>query len=383
MQVRRYAADGTPLDATEFQVNTLVVGAQGEPEFALHPAGNFSIVWESDGSFGNDTSAKSVQGLRFAADGTPLDAEEFQVNTFTAYTQRDPEIAIDADGEFVVVWESFGSLGGDTSEYSAQMRRFAADGAPLDPVEFQLNTFTTLDQDDSTVAVNPDGTIVVVFESDGSAGTDSDANSVQLRRYDTDGTPLDPTEMQVNIYTTDAQGEPSLAMGADGGFVIVWQSEGSAGGDSSYTSVQARRYAADGTPLDASEFQVNTYTTDTQQGPSVAVDGRGNFIVAWESRGSGGSDSSYRSVQARRYLPDGTAIDASEFQVNSYTTNEQRDSAVAADANGRFIVTWESYGSTGTDTNEFSVQARIFKSIVIFEDGFESGDTTAWSNTVP
>ncbi|MEO8195245.1 MAG: hypothetical protein ABI689_00840, partial [Thermoanaerobaculia bacterium] len=34
------------------------------------------------------------------------------------------------------------------------------------------------------------------------------------------------------------------------------------------------------------EFLVNTYTTNFQGHPAVAVDGQGNFVIAWNSDGS-------------------------------------------------------------------------------------------------
>ena len=49
-----------------------------------------------------------------------------------------------------------------------------------------------------------------------------------------------------------------------------------------------------------------------------------------------------------------------EFQVNAYTTNGQETPAAVADGLGRFIVTFESYGSDGTDTTSGSIQVRRF-----------------------
>lgn len=55
---------------------------------------------------------------------TIFDGDQFQVNTYTSGKQRDPALAVDADGDFVVVWASpfipffaddFES--GDTSEW--------------------------------------------------------------------------------------------------------------------------------------------------------------------------------------------------------------------------------------------------------------------------
>jgi hypothetical protein len=70
-----------------------------------------------------------------------------------------------------------------------------------------------------------------------------------------------------------------------------------------------------------------------------------------------------------------------ELQVNSYTTSDQRFPAVASDASGNFVVAWHSIGSSGTDTSGFSVQAQRYDGF--FRDGFETGDTDRWSSAVP
>src|SRR2546430_390177 len=49
------------------------------------------------------------------------------------------------------------------------------------------------------------------------------------------------------------------------------------------------------------QFQVNTYTTSFQFRPAGTGDGAGNFVVVWESDGSAGSDTSGFSIQGQRY----------------------------------------------------------------------------------
>jgi hypothetical protein len=71
-----------------------------------------------------------------------------------------------------------------------------------------------------------------------------------------------------------------------------------------------------------------------------------------------------------------------EFQVNSYTTNGQTLPAVAVDGSGDFVVVWTSYGSSGDDASGFSIQGQTYTA-GIFSDGFESGNTSAWSSVVP
>jgi len=65
----------------------------------------------------------------------------------------------------------------------------------------------------------------------------------------------------------------------------------------------------------------------------VAVAGGGEFSVAWVSPGSAGTDTSGTSVQARRFASDGSAL-RGEFQVNTFTTGAQMRPHAAASAAG-------------------------------------------------
>lgn len=167
----------------------------------------------------------------------------------------------------------------------------------------------------------------------------------------------DGAEFQVNTYTTGGQFRPAVAMLADGSFVVVWDSQGSPATDTSQQSIQGQRYAANGTPQGA-QFQVNTYTTEPQRFTSVAAQPNGDFVIAWVSDTSPGTDTSYRSIQGRRFVASGTPI-GDQFQVNTYTTETQNFPAVAANDQG-FVVAWQSYGSAGTDTSVESIQAQRY-----------------------
>ena len=352
VQGQRYASDGSTAGA-EFQVNTYTSSLQWYPSVALDVDGDFVVVWESYGSGGTDSDLNSIQGQRHASDGSTVGAE-FQVNTYTTSYQNRPSVGMDADGDFVVVWSSFGSAGTDSSFWSVQGQRYASDGSTVG-AEFQVNTYTTSAQVDPSVDVDADGDFVVVWGSAGSGGTDSFGDSIQGQRYASDGSILG-AQFQVNTYTTSSQLQPSVGMDADGDFVVAWQSPGSAGTDTD-DSIQGQRYASDGSTAGA-EFQVNTFTMSSQSQPAVAVDADGDFVVVWQSTGSGDTDSSGESIQGQRYASDGSTVDA-EFQVNTYTTYDQRLPSAAIDDDGDFVVAWTSYGSGGTDSSFYSIQARI------------------------
>jgi len=75
------------------------------------------------------------------------------------------------------------------------------------------------------------------------------------------------------------------------------------------------------------ELQVNTYTTLQQLDARVAFNGQGCFLVVWASNGSTGSDPTF-SIQAQRFASGGAPV-GGQFQVNSYTTGNQRYPDVA------------------------------------------------------
>ena len=72
-----------------------------------------------------------------------------------------------------------------------------------------------------------------------------------------------------------------------------------------------------------------------------------------------------------------------EFQVNTFVNLDQYLPDVATDARETFVVAWTSIGSAGTDNSGGSIQGQRYSAGLIFDDGFESGDTSVWSSTVP
>ncbi len=370
VQGQRYASDGSAVGG-QFQINTYTPSNQSYPSVSAAANGDFVVVWESFGSGGMDTSGSSIQGQRFASDGAAV-GEEFEVNTYTLNSQLRPSVSMDADGDFVVVWGSYGSFGTDSLARSIQGQRYASDGSPIGG-QFQVNTYVTSAQRKASVSMDADGDFAVVWESYGSAGTDSSFRSIQGQRYASDGSKAG-NEFQVNSYTTGLQKLPSVSLHADGDFVVVWANNAQGDVGAAY-NIQGQRYASDGSSV-GGQFQANTLDTEGVepiQGLAVSVDADGDFVVVWESSVSVGTDSSY-GIQGRHFAADGSTV-GGQFQINTYTTSFQLIPSVAVGAEGTFVVVWESFGSAGTDTSSSSVQ---MTRLLLFADGFESGDTSAW-----
>ena len=346
---------GTPAAAqtlgSEFQVDSATQGAFSisSASVAMDPAGNFVVVWDRSEIPGNPPSPPSIQARRFASNGTPL-GSTFQVNSLTTSAQggyQRPVIAMDGVGNFVVLWASLGSAGSDTSEYSIQGRRFASNGTPLGS-DFQVNSHTPLSQWYPAIAMDVAGNFVAVWESRSSASSDTSGWSIQGRRFASNGTPLG-SDFQVNTVTAFSQAWPSVALDAVGNFLVVWGSETSAGSDTSGWSIQGRRFASNGTPL-GSDFQVNSYTVDSQWKPVVAMQPTGEFMVAWTSEQSAGGDNYSLSIQGRRFSSNATAL-YPDFQVNTSTAYAQLNPSIGKDAAGHFWVAWGSEDVAQTATS--------------------------------
>ena len=320
------AVGGVPSEAlaekvgSEFRVNTYTTNFQSHPSVASDANGNFIVVWQSRMQ---DGSQQGVFGQRFDHDGNPMGGE-FQVNTNTTGNQFEPSVASDASGNFVVVWGNPSPAGGDVFG-----QRYNSNGNPLDD-EFHVNTENVAAANTYPMVVSdPSGNFIVVWK-----GLRAD-DGVQAKRYDNDGNALDG-EFQVDYYPYAYK--PSVATDANFNFVVVWESSYK---DGDRSGIFAKRYDSGGHDLSV-DFQVNTYTTALQVFPSVASDANFNFIVTWS--GQGQTDGS--GVFGQRYDSSGNPL-GGEFQVNTYTTGNQSYSSVASDASGNFVVTWEGNDQDG------------------------------------
>lgn len=360
----------------DFQVNTHTTGYQGVPSVGRMPGDGFVVVWQS---YGTDTlSTTQIQARRYDAAGSPIGGE-FRVDGATAAVRRIPSVAVAPDGDFFVVWESRPAADPGT-DADIRGRRLASDGSPIGG-EFQVNTFTSSFQVVPSAAAGPSGETVVTWSSFGSGGDDASSTSIQARRFAADGTALG-NDFQVNTFTFLFQSSPAVAIGPAGEFVVAWNSYGSdepGGADMSGYSIQARRYDSSGTAI-GDDFQVNTETAGYQILSGVTAAPTGEFLVVWSSESSSGSDASAFSIQGRHFAVDAAPLGA-DLQINTTTAGSQSFPAVTTIGQDRVVVAWDSDTSAGSDASDKSVQGqRLF--LGIFTDGFESGDMAAWSDVV-
>jgi hypothetical protein len=298
----------------EFRVNTYTTGQERSPRIAQDGAGNFVVGWRREGS--------AVAAQRFSSSGAPLGAEIDIPESFQYAEPRLNGIVSDPTGNFVVVWYQGRMESAGTDVYA---QRFESSGIAVGDA-FRVNTVATNLNSYPSIAPIASGGFVVVWQ----AGLGV-VNQILGRRFASSGAPLG-LEFRVNTTTGDKI-VPVVAGNGSGGFVVVWDDPSHANDDLLY----AQRFSSSGSPA-GGEIQLNSLAGGFQGGPSVAVDAQGAFVVAWSSYNV---DGDHDAVVARRYSSDGTAL-TQQFRVNTYTTGRQFRPAVAIDSLGRFVVAWQS-----------------------------------------
>ena len=144
---------------------------------------------------------------------------------------------------------------------------------------------------------------------------------------------------QFDISTTAAAGITPVAIAANTGtdFVVVWSHAQDSGGSPFPTDIFGQRVDSTGAKI-GSEFQINSYTTNNQHHPAVAAIDSG-FLVAWASVGSNTADMEGSSIIGRLFETDGTP-NGDEFLINSGVGGNQTKPA-AASSTDEFVVIWE------------------------------------------
>ena len=341
--------DPRPIECP-FLVNTEITGDQKYPAVAMDADGDFVVAWQS---FGQDGDDWGIYAQRYNRDGTPAGGEFPVNNLYTTNDQSNPSVAMDAEGNFVIAWQN--NVAFLPPEYDIRARMFYSDGTPVED-EFPVNTYVAGLQYYPSVAMDSDGDFVIAWKS--RSGFYPDYNDhIWARMFYSDGTPAEEVEFHVDSDTTtttdERLGSPFAAMDADGDFVIAWTQSKRTGG-AWIDNVCFRMFASNGTPV-GQEMNVVNSTQGDSSCSGVAMDADGDFVIVWTTQTTSQTGEDVSLVYARIFESDGTpAGDEDEFQVNTGTAWGEHPS-VAMDSDGDFVITWnmhrifaKRYNSDGT-----------------------------------
>jgi len=346
-QTNYYAKNGT-----EYAIVGSMPGDQVMPDMAVTPAGGF-IVWQdniTDGS-GWGISARRVDSTLSGSLST------FRVNQQGTNDQENPRVAMLKNGGAVFVWQ-----GGKMGCQHIFARFLTPTNTFLTTTDLVVSTFTNNFQIDPAVATLNNSNVVVVW------GSFDQVNSNSLQ--DVYCKILSPTgqtvsnQFLVNIFTNYNQRTPAVAALKKGGFVVTWISEQErtaapnwgSGYSASATAasfaapsvdVYARLYASNGVPA-SGEILVNTDSNPCAD-PAVAAAADGSFMVAWGAHDMVEPTNGW-DVYARPFSSAGAG--GTTLRVNTYLPNGQyapRISSIGLD----YMIVWTSQGQDGSREGVF------------------------------
>ena len=262
---------------------------------------------------------------------------EFVINTYQDSTQREPVIARDDMGNYVVVWSSVLQEGPD-KERDLYFQLFDAQDQMIGS-ETRINDITTGNQEKPAVSMAPNGDFVVVWAAQSDSAHQYDIYGQIFRNNQSYG-----SNFLVNTTRDHSQTRPKVAVHNDGSFIVVWDSWFQDGSD---RGVYGQRFDSNGIKM-GTEFQVNTTTTYSQARPDVAITQNGEFVVIWESWNQDIVTPSGYGIFGQRFDASATKI-GGEFQINTYTNDYQWFGDVLALDDGNFVVVWCSWEQDGDD----------------------------------
>ncbi len=209
---RRFDRTGTPI-GDEFPVNQFTTGLQSLGRIAMSQTG-FAVAWEGAGS----GTSNGVFARLFDAAGNPV-TNDFPVYTTPPVSPGAPDVAMNAAGDFVVVWSD-----GDYTSSTVQGRRWNASGTPASGVFPISGSAPGVVGDSPRVISDSAGNFLVAWNRNLVTLGGADTNAVAGRFFGADGS-LAGNEFQVNEVTAGSQSRPLLSLSDDSSFVVAFSTE--------------------------------------------------------------------------------------------------------------------------------------------------------------
>jgi Ca2+-binding RTX toxin-like protein len=326
--------------ANEFFVNSTIQNSQVDPSITVLADGRFVIGFTSTDTA--DGSSSCVRARLFNADDS-VDGNDFILNNATTSgDQFLPSFAGLTDGRFVAAFSS--------TDGHIHARIFNADGSSPD-ADFQVSTTPTNFFTSLEVIGLAGGGFMATWTS-GNDPLDPDSG-IRGRLFNADGSPVG-NGFLINTTIQGMQSAPTIAVLEGGRLLAAWSSDDT--GDTSGGCIRARILNADGSGV-GSDFIANTTTSLFQTAPSLARLVEGRVVLTWESGDGGDGDGT--CIRARMFNSDGSAA-GTDFIVNSTAQAFQRTPTVAALADGRFAIAWESSDASPGDGSGTCIRVRLY-----------------------
>jgi hypothetical protein len=239
---------------------------ESEPAVAVDAQGNFVIVW----TVASITNSE-IKAQRFSARGSTNGGSISVATTWNSHFVHDPSVAMDSSGNFVVSYTRDNPYAWSRTDRDVWARRYDSNGAALGYVSV---AHSGLDEHNAEVARSPDGRFSIVYQIDQLASGGRINSDIRLYRYSSDAAVLANHRI---ASTSVNEHDPEVAMNRNGETIVAYEYQYS----TVYRGVYARKVSSDGV-MGGVIFVDNTRFS-TPSSPTVAMDANGNFVVAYMS----------------------------------------------------------------------------------------------------
>jgi hypothetical protein len=303
--VRHTLSDGW--GATPERIESNVAGDAGQVQVAVGARGGAVAVWTQ---FDADEERLSIWSNRFTAGDGWGDAGPVQEDVDDLVV---PQVAMDADGNAIVVWEGFD---GEISSIWSRRLTSRGDHEALQPVENDSgNAFFP------QVAADADGNAIAVWQQQ----TDGERFDVWFNRYLASTGSWGLAERIEQNDAGDAE-KPQVAIDGNADAIAVWVQSG--GG---HPGIWSNRYTANVGWGDAAPIGPSSLVS--ARSPQIATDPEGDAAAVWVQ-----FDGVQDSVWSNRYSSSGGwgVSQPIEFDDNFRVQGPQ----VAMDFEGNAVAVW-------------------------------------------
>ncbi len=250
---------------------------------------------------------------------------EFRLDPGTAGGIADPDVAVFANGDFVVTWEASVPLG-DGGEAGIFARVYDADTTPASDV-IRVDILPEGVSREPRVAVVDDDLFIIVWYDDKSSG-----DKVKGRMFHADGS---SSGGQITISSGSGEHRHPAVAPHMGGSVVAWQRNATIGSD---REVRLLRLGTSGVII--GDLHTADASNKNAFAPDVLSISDNRVVVAWEHEISNDNGESKRTVGLQRF-DSGIASDGGMFLASASSTADGRPRPALARAPGnRFAVSW-------------------------------------------
>ena len=238
-------------------IETDNAGNAGSPQLAYDASGNALAVWEQF-----DGTRDNIYANRFtAATNSWGIAGLIETDLGNAF---DPQIAIDASGNALAVWSQF-----DGTRHNIYANRFAAaTGSWGTSALIETNNAGSASR--PQIAVNASGDALAVWHQ-----FDGTRINIWANRF-TAATSSWGTAALIETENLGSAGDPQIAFDGSGNALAVWRQS-----DGTRSNIWANRFTA-ATSSWGTAALIETENLGNAGYPQIAFDGSGNALAVWE-----------------------------------------------------------------------------------------------------